>query len=319
MQAEIQTNNMEKISIIFLLVILFFLSSPVFSQKSLILANGKTLSFRKFAKPPGRETINVIDTNKEKIKFPINEVIGYYDDDSQSVYYRKASTDSSGSNYEFVERKLEGRIQLYSRLEQSAGHFIGGSGGMYTGGSSNTHLYLEKNGVYKHIFTTNAGFRKSIEKKEILRSFVNDYTESVKVMEDPHFNLTYDNIFKVVREYNIRAFTTAGKKNPEGSYNVAFYSRIRSKSEEHLILRVNDSIEYDLPNGHPRIVNLPSDFLSKICFISDTGSLCDLISASPFTMKYFELKYVANSNSFDIEKKTATEAQKYILFFNQNR
>lgn len=306
-----------------ILLLLTVLSHVSFGQHILIKNDGEKIPYKRIKFLDGY--VQVVDEDRDKIKVSENDLMGYYDEHYQRIFYKKPMvpnnetrieifpTKRDETKFEYLEREEIGRINLYKKEIVSGSPMTVASGGIVSGGTSSTiYYYAEKDGAYKNVFITGL-LRDKSEAFNVLRSFVEDDSDVLKKVESEDFRFTQKNLVRLIQEYNLKNFQKVKASDYNSQSNASFYTRVRPKLKEKLKITVNDSLEYQLPASHlPLPIALPNDVASKVCVSWDTGSTCKLISPNPYAVHYYEFNYQAGSKTFDIEKKTLTEFKNYM-------
>jgi hypothetical protein len=308
------------------LILLVIAAYPSLGQNILIKVTGETEPYKKLK---FHDEYVEITKEKEKAKIKINErdVAAYYDNDFQTIYYKKPIVPDLEVEFEifpdkrdkrkfdYLERTVVGAVNLYIRIESSGSPGTVGASGVMTGGTNTTttYYYAEKGDVYKNVFVS--GLLPNREKRvESLKPFVADDPEMLKKLESEDFRLNEKNLLRLIQEYNLRNF----QKVPVAEYktvsHASFYTRVRQKIKEKLTISVNDSLQMKLPvTGIPLPIALPNKVPSKVCVAWEGGSYCTTIAPCPFAVQYYEFDYFVSDKSFEIRKRTLNEFKNYMV------
>ena len=314
--------SMRYMKSIFLL--LSILSHLAYSQDILIKTNGEEISFKKIKLQD--DFVEIVKEDREKLKVNHDEIVGYYEDHSQKIYYKQPIVPDNerrleifktrkDNGYEYLEREETGKINLYKRVVTSMtpGHM--GPGGTMSAGtsSSTTYYYAEDDDQYGNVYITGLLQDKSDDIKA-LEDFVSDDADILKKLKSDDFRLNEKNLLSLIREYNLRNFDKVKASEYSSKGNVSFYSRVRPKLKEKLTVTINDSLVHKLPaSGMPLPVGLPKNVPSKVCVSWESGSHCKIMNPSPYSIHYYELDYFVGDKSFEIRHKTLSEFKNYML------
>lgn len=294
----------------YLFIVFLMLSFKSISQDILLQRNGEQIPFK---------NLRIKDTHLEVVKesggttnVSYDSIVGYYDGQNQRLLYLKPAVRNDGSNskneVEFLERIVEGRINLYLKDEAR----VWGSGvssiGFVPTGQTPLFLYTEKDGLYDNIYSGTHGRTE----KEIIKNLLNDDPDIAQKVNSDDFKFNVKNIIAAITEYNFNRFQKPENNTANGkTFPVGLYTRVRKKIKESIIITVNDSMEYKMPDRFHLPIQLQQGAPSKVCVKSNEGSGCKLISAIPFPL-YYELNFPGESVKFD--QQTLSEFKRFILY-----
>ena len=197
---------------------------------------------------------------------------------------------------------VEGKIRLFKETE------ITGYGQHQNGAPmaiTVDNYYAQKGEIYKLVFISSL-LRNHKAELDTLKTFIQDDSEFLDKVEANDFNFNVKNLKQLIRDYNIKHFEGVGNTPYTVESPVTFYTTVKSKIRETLILKVNDSIEYKIHPKYPTPVQLAASVSrpSKVCLISSTGTWCEIMSPVPLETLYYELNYSPSDKSFEIEKRS---------------
>ena len=307
------------------LILLVIVAYPSLGQNILIKVTGEKQPYKKIKFQA--EYVEITTEKKEKIKISEDQVTGYYDNDFQTIYYKKPIVPDLEVDFEilpekrdkrqfdYLERTEVGAVNLYIRTESSGSPGTMGASGVMTGGTNTTttYYYAEKGDVYKNVYVS--GLLMDREKRvKALKPFVADDPEILKKLESEDFRLNEKNLLRLIQEYNLRNLQKVTAAEYKTVSNASFYTRVRQKIKEKLTVSVNDSLQMKLPaSGIPLPIALPNKVPSKICIAWEGGSYCTTIEPCPFAVQYYEFDYFVSDKSFEIRKRTLNEFKNYMV------
>lgn len=270
------------------LIFAITLSVSGVEQKILILKSGEKVEFKKWKLY--KEHIRILHNGSEKSEIDINEIDGYFDPSLSKRYYKKPAppdifATKKRLTYEFVERIVEGKINLYESIQYKGSHITTPGGSMMP--SADVDYYIEKNDDYRWVFT---GKWQKAETLDVLKKLLGDDETLVGKLNAANFKINLKTITQLIREYNVRAFAGVASGSYQEAGSVGFYARIIGKKMYDILLKVNDSLTYQVPDNNVLNVRLPVSTRSKVCFVAGSAELCNVISASPFMMTHYELE-----------------------------
>jgi hypothetical protein len=290
---------------LFALVLIFF-THPLFSQNILLLKNGQQLPFNKIKLY--EDHVRIISISGQKIEIDTADLCGYYDDQTQSMHFKKPYDSRDGGwnrfKYQLIQTEAVGRITLYSRTYNRAD-------GTYGTFPDIVLLYAEKDGVFANIYTTDTEGGMPISRSSNLMHLVQDDPEILKKMKSVDFRYNGEHIFSLVQEYNLRNYQAPDVKPLQQTATVSFYTKVGPEISKNLVLKVNDSIEYKLIEKFPTPIKLPAFTVTKVCLKWEGGETCTIVSPIPFAVSYFELEYATLRKFFVIEKRTENQVRSY--------
>jgi hypothetical protein len=272
-------------------------SLSCFSQAYILMKDGRTIDFDKIRLEP--TILKVKTDDKKNIEIPVKEVYAFVS--LGEILYMVPIPDIQ-EKYDFLERKYEGKINIYERITGTVGHTTPyGS----TASTREHNLYLEKDGLVR---------KATVKKKEridTLRLFVNDHPEFKAILDDEDYKTSYNNIIELLRKYNLANYTKPEKEVKPAM--VKFYSRMYGDKLYTLKLTVNDSIEYEIAPKGTTMVTLDSNNHCKVCVSYEDANFCDVLIGSPYFIQNYEIEFKKHNGFLNIEKKSGAATEKYLV------
>jgi hypothetical protein len=315
MQVYLSTTNYKSFYPLekFLAISFFILviNTYTLAQEFMMLKNGEVIEFNRFKI---KETdVKVVTKDRGNLELKFNEITGYYNTTNGTTYYlKKGIPDGATENqYQFDKLILEGEINVYERLHISYAHVPNSfSSTPAISGSRWTELYLGKGSRHQGMGKYGIGKSNKEKRKDFLIQFIEDNQELVKQVEDENFKGKDEEIIRIVKAYNLSRY----KPNDNlGKISTAwFYVKKRSKNTDTLKTYVNGMFVGNLPNSSVLAVNLSNQNLSKVC----VNSYCEVIKASPYYIKYFEIYISDDEIKFTETEKN--EAERYLLYLKNS-
>jgi hypothetical protein len=186
-----------------------------------------------------------------------------------------------------------------------------------SGSGSHQHISLEKDTMFTDVLIVPPISNMEGYWYGALRPMVKDDSLTNELTKGRDFEVNKKSVYNAVRIYNVQNFKKPAKEAYQRLASVQFYARILSKKDQSLLLRVNDSLEYQIPKKYPLMLELPVEAPSKVCVVSETGSYCELFLGSVCMIKTYEVLFNAYQNLFSIERKTRKEQQEYLKTVNE--
>jgi hypothetical protein len=286
-------------------LLLFISLSSSFGQINLSSSHGKgyiilmdkqKIMYDKFKSEKDALLVTSSEKN-EKQRIDIKDVLGYYDQAEGILYYLKPVEASSyGIDYQFIERTISGKINLYKQIVETYSQY---------GGTNTIYYYIEKSDRFEGIFTPYAIGQNKKGRTEILKSFVSDRPEILKMIGED-FKLNSDNLLGIIKKYNLLTYEYDSAHKGSELGEVIIYRSAKNKASD--LIRV----EID---GEELVLNSNDDFISikcktnvnsRICFDS-TDQFCHLVEAIPYFTSYYKL--IRDKKSFySLERSDKKEA-----------
>lgn len=279
-------------------------------QNVLILTNGHTRDFKRWKL--SKDYVRIVGINGEKTEIPVSEVHGYFDRHNQTQYYRRPGKsdylfDANQLPYEFVERIISGRINLYKSVRVIKPVLVTPAPGV----NPQIEYLIEKDDAYESVLRGETSKR---EARDLLQSFLHDDPELLAKVTSPEFKVNLKTISSLLNEYNVRSFRPASEMSG-GVGSIGLFFKRKQTSKNVLLLTVNDSLTYSLPENKVVTVQIPVDVLSKVCVVTGSTKVCNVMSASPFMMLYAEVN--VTDTSVEMERLSSKEAMDYLAYIKK--
>lgn len=295
----------------FLLACIVF-AVNVYSQNFLIKSDGTAVSYKKLKWDNG--VAKLTTDKRQMVTVEEESVFGLYEESTQQLKYKKPNVplnevslgEKKTNGFQYLLKEVPGKINLYKEEIITGGYSGGAYGGQMT--TTSTYYYAEKGNEFKNMLITGLN-----SKKDDLVAFKSFFTGDQEIhdeIESEDFVYNEKNMLKVIRKYNMKHFEAPTRSDYKTSGAIGIYTRAKGKTKEEIVIKVNDSIEYRLPNGHlPLSIRLPIQKPSKVCVNWDGGSYCELVQPIVFSNTYYLVRNFIN-------KTHTLEAQNYREFKN---
>jgi hypothetical protein len=293
-----------------LVLVLIFCTHPLLSQNMLLLKNGQQLPFNKIKLY--EDHVRIISTSGQKIEIDTANLSGYYNDQTQSMHFKKPYDSRDGGwnkfKYQLIQTEAVGRITLYSSIYNRAD-------GTFAPFPDIVLLYAEKAGVFTNIYSSDTYGGMAIPRSTNLMHLVEDDPEMLRKMKGEDFIYSPKHIQSLVQEYNLRNYQVPDLIPDQQTATVSFYTKADREISRDLVLKINDSIEYKLIEKFPTPIKLPAFTLTKVCLKWEGGETCTIVSPFPFAVNYFELEHATLRKFFVIEKRTQNQVRSYMASY----
>ncbi|MFY8036175.1 MAG: hypothetical protein ACOVMQ_03350 [Cyclobacteriaceae bacterium] len=205
------------------------------------------------------------------------------------LYSRKFTVE----DYTFLPRIQEGTVKIYEEITTTMIRTPGVAGG--TTYARGTIYFIEKENKISSI-SGRGLFVNSKNQKETLLMLLGDNAEVKKEVESPDYKNKWDDIRRLVKQYNVEKFNLEKQLNStkydsirkEELVNLTFYTE--EKIEPNSYLLVNDSIKIKISSIAPAPTKLPQFRIAKVCLVNGSTTHCDLIMPLPPFQNYFEIE-----------------------------
>lgn len=279
--------------ILFSLILSGLAQLPVTAQTYFVKNDGDIINYTNYKIKGNR--IKIKDPFNNKLELDLDQIKGYYSLATNKFYYSKPKLDFSWGNdpVEFVYKVLEGKINVYERIDQ---HYTSAGPGMAGSASTNHLLFAEKDDNYIEILTTGTIGQNKKEKITELEKLVNDDPLIVRKLNAESYRHKYDEILSLISEYNVRAF----KEKPlpdEIVGKVVFFRRKKKQLKEPAKVIIRGKT-YEIPKNSNLEITLPYQQATKVCITNTKEMNCHLVSGSKYFTRYYEIS---------LDKKGLTE------------
>ncbi|MGL1886589.1 MAG: hypothetical protein OCD76_08755 [Reichenbachiella sp.] len=272
---------------IFLYATIFLLSTPIFSQDTLVLRSGRRVPFTKINEYS--DLIQVKDYQQNKlIDFLPESIIGYSQALKDETYFLIFEPEGQNrGEYLFVERLEVGVITLYAKER-----------GGFT-------LYAEKNNSLFEIYNIQSNKTIKGDNLSQFKSIISDDQESEEYVSSSGFKFKTKEIQKVIQYYNRRNYQDHQPSSEDVLSTIYFYRTKFQKTKEKIRIKLNgqlhelyieDFIQLDLPINHA----------SKLTFF-DSHVRNDIILSGGLKDQFYEVLYDPRDNVFQLDPKDGTE------------
>lgn len=303
--------------ILFSLIFLIATSFSLNAQSYLQMKDGRRIAFKRISIKNNK--IRLKTSNEPSVGIDINDAEKYYSEESKTFFFIKRVTESEVSlgirldkknDFEFVERIIEGEINVYQKKE--AHSIVPNNSGVtnhtLTPDRSSTYLFLEKGELYFNVLKTNTIGQNKKDKFASFKSLVQDDSTTLKWLNSKDYRHNYNLILRTVNDYNNR-------KNPPiivpdtTVTKVVFFRKIRRENEKSAEFFV-DNQPYSLLPGEKLNIDLPGNN-NIVCMSYKSIKRCALIKKLSSEKSYVEISW-GKTNKINIEVKDAAYSRKQL-------
>ena len=309
-----------------LTIILCLLSFIILNAQSfLVLNNGQKIEYKKFKIKDKLQSIEIKKPKPALIKITD---INYLVNDKNEIRYIKDRVNevsplqvdwntTMDPDYAIMEKIVEGKISILNYSTAST-HYAGPDG-MSTYSNSKTYYFIEKEGVFRQIFTAGLLENKKKNNQNTLSGYFSDDEKILNRINSDDFEANAKNVLDLIREYNVHAYEKASV-NTEAELTDAIVFRGYSNQNEKLIAEIElEDQKFSLTKMAYRRIKLLDEKPMKICASNGENELCDLIKGSKYMIKYVEVILKKNGDiDFRIRNKDQYQKFRNELYYQSN-
>lgn len=268
--------------ITFIIVLLITVNiSPLIAQ-ILYLYNGEKIYCRTSKWNYTKNVVLVsIPDEKKKLKIPLDSIEKLMK--GNVMQYHKPGALEGREN--FMPRILEGKINVYKHIENSS---QSKNGSQHSSSGKAVYLFMEKGNKYEQIF---GGSFVGLDKNsnlEIMRAFMGDDPDVMKLLKNGIYKHRYENIIELARMYNVNTYKAEEVNNDPDLTEVCFFRYSGKQNIEAAQLQIGDQV-ISLSRNEAQMVTIPTGQSIKLCVNNGNEGSCDLISSSTDFLKYYKL------------------------------
>lgn len=271
----------------------------LFDKLYLIKINGEIIRYKASDEEP--DYIKFKLKNNEWIKVDIDSILGYYVKDEPIQYLISFKSLKSGSKltvnpidytakdsttYEFAERLLEGKIEVYQETTENYGKMNNGAGGtMYT--SSTTYdVYAHIGNEYVQLYPVRKKDQEVIAHK--FKKAISDDKYILEKVQHKKFKYNRDNVVELLEEYNLRAHRPVSFNQSDNTANAFIFRMNTQQTKEPIMIELGGSAHSLLPEDMIKVY-IPTNKPVKMCIGNGNNQLCKLIMGSEYFDNSIEL------------------------------
>jgi hypothetical protein len=304
----------------------------LFDKLYLIKTNGEIIRYKAANEEPDHIRFKL--KNNEWIKINIDSILAYYTGDDPIQYLipykslKKGSklivdplnyTAKDSTHYEFAERILEGKIEVYQQTIESYGTMANGAGGTMPTNSTTYNVYAQLDNEYIQLHPVRKKDEEDIVNK--LNKAISDDKYILEKAQSKTFKYNRDNVLELLEAYNVNAHQPVSFNPDKNPANTLLFRMNNQQTKSPLVLELGEITYSLLPKDLIRVY-LPTNQPVKICFGDSGNRLCKLIIGSEKLDKSIELSQQKNGilrltteqltpyDIIDIEKTQKKRAKK---------